>query len=136
MLKILRSLCLAVVFASSCMAGGRDAAGGYAAQIEDARGIRATVILQHSALVARELEFLVILETHTRSLNDDLAKSSVLIADGRQYLPIAWMGTPPGGHHRKGVLRFKAIKPQPGMLELQLRLADDSSPRSFRWQVK
>lgn len=136
MLKILRSLFFAVVLASSCTAGAKDAAWGYAAQIEDARGIRVTVILQHSALVAKELDFLLILETHTRSLNDDLAKSAVLIADGRQYLPLGWQGAPPGGHHRKGELRFKAIVPQPSVLELQLRLAGDPSPRSFKWQVK
>lgn len=136
MLKILCSLCFAATLASSCSAGAKEAAGGYAAQIEDARGIRVTVILQHAALVAKELEFLLILETHTQPLNDDLAKSSVLIADGRQYLPLGWKGAPPGGHHRKGVLRFRAIEPQPRVLELQLRLAADPSPRSFKWLVQ
>ncbi|HEU0186500.1 MAG TPA: hypothetical protein VFR06_01260 [Gallionellaceae bacterium] len=118
------------------MAGAREAAAGYAAQIDDARGIKVTVILQHAALVAKDMEFLVILETHTQALNDDLAKSSVLVADGRQYLPLRWEGAPPGGHHRKGVLRFKAIEPLPRVLELQLRLAGDPAPRSFRWRVE
>lgn len=136
MLRILRDIFLVVTLACSCTAGGKDAAGGYAAQIEEARGIRVTVILQHAALVAKELEFLLILESHSKSLNDDLAKSSMLIADGRRYLPLGWRGAPPGGHHRKGALRFKAIEPQPTVLELQLRLAGDSSPRSFKWEVK
>lgn len=136
MLKILlRSLLLAAMLAPPYTAG-REAAGGYAAQIEDARGVRVTVILQHAALVAHDLEFLLILETHTQPLNDDLAKSAVLIADGRQYLPLGWKGAPPGGHHRKGVLRFRAIEPQPRVLELQLRLAADPSPRSFKWLVQ
>ena len=55
----------------------------------------------------------MILEAHTQDLSDDLAKSAVLIADGKQYMPVGWEGAQPGGHHRKGLLRFKAIVPKP-----------------------
>jgi hypothetical protein len=60
----------------------------------------------------------------------------VLIADGAKYLPLSWEGTAPGGHHRKGVLRFKAIVPPPRSVELQILLSGDTSPRSFTWRLK
>lgn len=59
-----------------------------------------------------------------------------LVADGKQYLPLGWDGAPPGGHHRKGTLRFKSIRPWPKEMELRIRLAADHAPRSFKWQSK
>ena len=107
-----------------------------APQISNEREIKVTATLQHIPSEAKTLDFEVVLETHTKALNDDLAKSSVLVADGKQYLPLGWKGAPPGGHHRKGVLRFKAIAPPPASVELQIRLAGDPSPRSFKWLLK
>lgn len=109
---------------------------GYAPQISNERGVKVTVAPQGILSAAKTWDFQVVLETHTRDLGDDLAKSSLLIADGKQYLPLGWEGAPPGGHHRKGLLRFKAIIPQPQAMELQIRLADDVSPRSFKWLLK
>ncbi|CAG0938654.1 hypothetical protein GALLN_00338 [Gallionellaceae bacterium] len=109
---------------------------GQAPQINDERGIKVTVTRQNTLNEATTLAFEVILETHTRDLSDDLTKSSVLVADGKQYMPLGWKGAPPGGHHRKGLLRFKAIVPQPKTMELQIRLAGDPSPRSFKWLLK
>ena len=114
-----------------------DAAeSGYAPQISNEREIKVTATLQKTPGEAKTWDFQVVLETHTKALNDDLVKSSVLIADGKQYLPLSWEGAPPGGHHRKGLLRFKAIAPQPRSMELQIRLAGDSSPRNFKWLLK
>ena len=109
---------------------------GYAPQVSNEREIKVTATLQKIPDEAKTWDFEVALETHTKALNDDLAKSSVLIADGKQYLPLGWEGAPPGGHHRKGVLRFKAIVPPPAAVELQIRLAGDPSPRSFKWLLK
>lgn len=109
---------------------------GYAPQISNKREIKVTATLQKTPSEAKTWDFEVVMETHTKALNDDLAKSSVLIADGKQYLPLSWEGAPPGGHHRKGKLRFKAIAPPPASVELQIRLAGDASPRSFKWLLK
>lgn len=109
---------------------------GYAPQLSNEREIKVTVTLQHIANDAKTWDFEVVLETHTQALNDDLSKSAVLIADGKQYLPLDWDGAPPGGHHRKGRLRFKALAAQPTSVELQIRLASDPSPRSFKWSLK
>jgi len=109
---------------------------GYAPQVSNEREIKVTATLQKIPNEAKTWDFEVVLETHTKALNDDLAKSSMLIADGKQYLPLSWEGAPPGGHHRKGKLRFKAIAPPPAAVELQIRLAEDTSPRSFKWLLK
>lgn len=100
------------------------------------RGVKLTVVPKNLLNGARAWEFEVTLETHTQSLNDDLAKSSVLIADGMQYAPLGWEGTPPGGHHRKGLLRFKTVAPRPQSVELQIRLGGETAPRNFKWLMK
>lgn len=118
------------------IAAGNAAEHGYAPQMSNERGIKVTVTLQDIPGEAKTWDFRVVLETHTQDLSDDLAKAAVLIADGRQYLPVGWEGAPPGGHHRKGLLRFKAIVPPPASTELQIRLSGDASPRSFKWLLK
>lgn len=115
---------------------GNAAELGYAPQVSNKRGVKVTVTLQRNPGEAKTWDFQVILETHTQDLSDDLAKSAVLIADGKQYMPLGWEGAQPGGHHRKGLLRFKAIVPKPREMELQIRLAGDTAPRSFKWLLK
>jgi len=99
------------------------------------RDVKVTVIPKNLLNGAKAWEFEVTLETHTQSLNDDLVKSAVLVAGGMQYAPLGWVGAPPGGHHRKGLLRFKTITPRPQSVELQIRLGGEISPRSFQWRM-
>jgi len=132
--KLLGRLALAATIAFPCAYSGYAAEMGFAPQTSNERSIKVTVAPQ--AIAAATWDFEVTLESHTQSLNDDLAKSSVLVADGKRYLPLGWEGAPPGGHHRKGLLRFKAAAPQPPLIELQIRLAGDTSPRSFKWTLK
>ena len=109
---------------------------GYAPQVSNERQIKITATLQNIPKGAKTWDFEVSLETHTHALSDGLENSSVLIADGKQYQPLSWEGSPPGGHHRKGTLHFKAIDPKPTSAELQIRLIGDPSPRSFKWVLK
>lgn len=109
---------------------------GFAPQVSNERQVKITATLQSIPKDAKTWDFEVVLETHTHALSDGLESSSVLIADGKQYKPVGWEGSPPGGHHRKGMLHFKAIAPQPASVELQIRLIGDPSPRSFKWQLK
>lgn len=108
----------------------------YVPQVSNERGVKITATLQSIPNDAKTCDFEVVMETHTQSLSDDLTKSSVLIADGKQYQPLNWEGAPPGGHHRKGILHFRAIAPQPASVELQIRLTGESAPRSFKWRLK
>ena len=137
MLKnLLGILAITATLVFSCAPDVVAAEIGYAPQISDMQSIKITVAPRNILGTAKSWEFEVIVESHTRDLNDDLAKSAVLIADGKQYLPLLWEGAPPGGHHRKGLLRFKTIAPLPSSIELQIRLAGDAAPRSFKWLLK
>ena len=66
-------------------------------------------------------EFEVVFDTHSQELADDMMKGAVLVtADGTQISPAQWRGDPPGSHHRKGVLRFNALKPPPDTIHLRI----------------
>lgn len=135
MLKtILISLVVATTLALSSAPDVLSAA--YAPQTSDEQGIKATATLQAVSGKSKIWTVEVTMETHTRSLVDDMSKAAVLVVDGKAYAPVDWEGSPPGGHHRKGLLRFKSIEPQPVQLELQLRLSVDAAPRSFRWRLR
>lgn len=137
MLKtFLTSMAVVAALTAPYMSDGMAAETGFTPQVINERGIKLTVVLQDISDKADTWDFAVTLETHTQALGDDLAKSSVLTADGKQYMPLAWEGASPGGHHRKGSLRFKAIVPQPKSIELQIRLANDPAPRVFKWLLK
>lgn len=141
--RFLTGLVFAVIAAYSCIHDSAvvriiavSIAAELAPQISNERGVKLTVTRPDIPSEAKTWDFQVVLETHTQDLSDDLAEFSVLIAEGRQYLPLGWEGAPPGGHHRKGRLRFKAIVPQPQSLELQIRLKNDPVPRSFKWLLQ
>ena len=144
-IKFLIGLAFAAIAAYSCavdfgvvklIAVSSAAELGHAPQVSNERKIKVTATPQNLQKEAKTWDFEVALETHTQDLGDDLSKSSVLIAAGKQYLPLAWEGAPPGGHHRKGLLRFKSIESHTGVVELQIRLSGDASPRSFKWLLK
>lgn len=86
---------------------------------------------------ARPWEFEVTLNTHVQALDDDLAATAVLVADGgRRHSPQAWRGDGPGGHHRKGVLVFAPIEPRPAAIELQIARDGEAAPRRFHWTLR
>ncbi len=133
--RYLSGLALAAM-AAGAISTSNAAETGLAPQTSNERGVKVTVAPQELSLDAKTWDFEVTLETHTQNLGDDLTKSALLVAEGKQYSPLGWEGAAPGGHHRKGLLRFKAIVPQPDSIELQIRLAGDASPRSFKWVLK
>jgi len=106
-----------------------------AAQTSNQGGVKITVEPRGFPPEAKTWDFVITLETHTQPLDDDLAKTATLLADGKTSRPRGWEGAPPGGHHRKGVLRFEAVTPLPQAVELQIRRTGEASPRVFRWQL-
>ena len=127
-----------VIGSSAALAASPEAAApNLQARTSSVRGVTIKVTPNNVASNAGSWEFAIVLDTHSQDLSDDLVKSSLLVdGAGGRHSPTAWVGAPPGGHHREGVLRFKPISPRPQSIELQITRAGEDAPRSFRWQLK
>lgn len=78
--------------------------------------------------------FEVNLDTHSGSLDADLVTVSELVDDQEKiYKPIAWEGDGPGGHHRKGILKFNPISPKPKFFELKIKNIGGVLERRLKW---
>jgi hypothetical protein len=100
------------------------------------RGVTVIVTPLNVSAGGAAWEFKVTLDSHSQSLDDDLVKSAVLVGEtGTRSAATKWDGSPAGGHHREGVLRFKSVTPQPKSIELQILRSTEPEPRSFRWQL-
>jgi hypothetical protein len=64
-------------------------------------------------------------------MQDMAAVSSLTDATGQIVSPKAWTGDPPGGHHRKGVLKFTALTSPPA--SLTIRDLGSVPARTFTW---
>ena len=108
-----------------------------AEQTSSAGGVTLRATPRDLSTVSKTWEFEIVLETHSQDLADDLATAATLVTDGgAKQAPTAWDGDPPGGHHRKGVLRFAPVVPQPEVIELRVVRAGEDAPRFFRWRLK
>jgi hypothetical protein len=120
---------------SFAFAGGALAAGKLDPQTSSQSGV--TVKVTPRIVTGAEWEFEVAFDTHSQELNDDLLKAAVLVADGgASSNPAGWLGDAPGGHHRKGVLRFKPAAASPASIELRLQRPGEAAPRVFRWHLR
>lgn len=80
--------------------------------------------------------FDVVFETHSVDLTFDVIKVATLTDDrGTRYTPL-WDGSPPGGHHRKGTLRFTPDLSNATTYTLTFRDIAGIPTRIFRWEVK
>ena len=123
------------VLAALTLAVSAHAGGDLPAQTSSQSGV--TVKVTPRSIAGTAWEFEVAFDTHTQPLTDDLLKSAELVAaPASRAAPLEWQGDPPGGHHRKGVLRFKAPSPQPRSFELRISRAGEAQARVFRWQLK
>lgn len=106
-------------------------------QKDSSGGVTVSVTPGNLSADAKMWDFSVVLDTHSQDLSDDLAKSAVLMDDkGREFKAAGWDGAAPGGHHRKGELKFEPISPRPQALELRLTRPGEPKPRTFRWDLK
>jgi hypothetical protein len=131
---ILASLVFGAVLLESAPSSSAPA---LAARSSDEAGVLVVVTPKALGPGVTVWEFNVVMDTHTKPLNDDLAKVAVL-ADGagRRSVPVAWQGDPPGGHHRKGVLQFSAPAERPKFVELQINGVGGVAIRKFRWEIE
>src|SRR3990172_7055684 len=91
------------------------------------------VVITAAPTLARDAwSFEIVLDTHSVELDADLQARAFLVAeDGREYQAVSWEGDPPGGHHRKGILKFKALSLKPTILMLKIRNVGAAPERSF-----
>jgi hypothetical protein len=129
MMRLLLWLAMAVL--------ASDAAAQLATRKDSANGVTVAVTPANVAPGAKTWDFSVVLDTHTQDLSDDLEKNAVLVDErGNESKPLAWDGAAPGGHHRRGVLKFRPLEPRPKTVELRLTRPREAKPRIYRWSLE
>lgn len=129
----LRALKTVVALMSLVIALGATAAE---TQTSNAGGVVVRVTPGRLAPGAATWDFQVVFETHTAQRAGDPAQFTVLLdPQGRTHAALRWDGDPPGGHHRKGVLRFMPIRPVPGSVTLKIRGVGGVPERAFTWSI-
>lgn len=109
---------------------------GLSPQINKEGGVIVKVTPRRLASGAETWEFEIVFDTHTVALAGDPARFSALIDEqGQPQFPIHWEGDPPGGHHRKGILRFKPTPGRSGGIELRIDGVGGVPTRLFRWRL-
>lgn len=131
------SLLRALVLCASLLVALGAAAAELAPQNSQAGGVGISVKPTDVSAAAASWLFQVTLTTHSGDLGDDLTRTATLVdAAGKQHPAAGWEGDPPGGHHRKGVLKFKALSPRPDALELRILRQGETAARTYRWKLK
>jgi hypothetical protein len=99
---------------------------------------RVTVNVRPVQLVpGQPAKFEVRMNTHSVTLDYDLVSICTLKDDrGREYQPTNWKGSPPGGHHRKGILEFPELIGDAGKITLVIRQISNVPERTFEWSVE
>ena len=81
-------------------------------------------------------DFNIIVDTHTGSLDQDMASTIRLIDDkSNEYKATTWDGAAPGGHHREGILKFSPISPRPAFVELKIQTTSSAENNRLRWNI-
>ena len=134
-----------VLPASFLLVSARAGAGDQAADVDRAFVLAPLVNDQNSVTLEAEpldfrldepVRFRLSFNTHQGDLNFDLTKISLLEDDrGNTFQPLRWEGSPPGGHHRKGVLVFPKLKAQTKWIKLIIRDVFDVPKRIFEWKL-
>jgi len=79
-----------------------------------------------------EVEF----NTHSVELSFAIEKLSYLTDDkGKTFNQPVWNGSPPGGHHRSGILTFTEILSETKYVELIIKDVAGISERKFRFEL-
>ncbi len=88
-------------------------------------------------LPGRPAKFEIRMNTHSGDLSQDLvAVCTLKDSSGREYRPINWDGSPPGGHHRSGVLEFSELGEGAQSITLVIREVANVPERVFNWTME
>ncbi len=135
MKKIGIAACLALVLASlGCSVGEK---GNPLTQISGEGPVTVAVTPKQLVAGVDTWEFEIALDTHSVELNYELTEIVTLAgSDGQSYNPGVWQGDGPSGHHRGGVLLFKAPATPPEAVDLIIHGVGGVAERRFRWSVQ
>ena len=88
-------------------------------------------------LPGKPAKFEIRMNTHSGDLSQDMVAVCTLKDNsGREYRPTNWDGSPPGGHHRSGVLEFPEIGDAAKSITLVIREVADVPERVFNWSIE
>lgn len=111
-------------------------ADAYKRQSSNERAVRVDV-LPVQLKPGETVKFEVRMNTHSVSLDTDLAADSLLIDDaGKEYTATHWEGTPPGSHHRSGILIFPVLKENPKAVTLIIKNVSNVPERIYKWALE
>lgn len=111
-------------------------AAGFETQTNREGSVTVKVTPMNISPQAKSWDFEVVFDTHTSALDQDMRGVTALTdGAGNTRRPLAWEGDPPGGHHRKGVLRFQPLPGAPEFIELSVSGVGGVSERVFRWRL-
>lgn len=115
---------------------GAPQAGEFETQTNREGSVTVKVTPGELSPTAASWDFEVTLSSHVTELDQDVQRAaSLVVGPGNVRSALAWEGDPPGGHHRKGVLRFEPPQESPGVAELHLNGIGGASQRVFRWTI-
>ena len=85
----------------------------------------------------KSVKFEVRMNSHSGDLGQDMMIVSTLKDDqGREYRPMRWKGSPPGGHHRNGILEFPTLAGKSESVTLVIRDIADVPERIYKWKLE
>jgi len=108
----------------------------YERRSSNATNVRVDVVpVQLSS--GKPAKFEIRMNTHSVGLSYDMVTISILKDDqGREYRASVWNGSPPGGHHRSGVLEFPAIANGSKSVTLYIKNIANVAERVFEWKIE
>lgn len=108
----------------------------YKAQSDNQNSVRVDV-RPVQLLPGKQAKFEIRMNTHSGNLGQDmLAVCTLKDNNGREYRPTSWNGSPPGGHHRSGVLEFSELEDAARSITLVIREVADVPQRVFNWSIE
>ena len=85
----------------------------------------------------KTIRFDVKMNTHSVKLDNNFLVDSLLIdSEGIEYKPLKWEGTPPGSHHRSGMLEFPSLTGKPESVTLIIKNVSNVPKRIYQWKIK
>ena len=111
-------------------------ASAYKTQSNDQNRVRVDV-RPVQLLPGKTAKFEIRMNTHSGDLSQDLVAVCALKDNsGREYRPTGWDGSPPGGHHRSGVLEFPELANGTQSITLVIREVANVPERVFNWSIE